>query len=83
MLRRNGLHYKAQTQYKTHWTKHHYFWLARTIDGLSGSLKVNLELLLRQLKALNEVLSATLGRMSPVLLPGVYPSNAKWQRWSL
>jgi len=54
VLRRNGLHYKAQTQYKSHWTKHHYFWLARTIDGLSGSLKVNLELLLRQLKTLNE-----------------------------
>jgi transposase len=57
VLRRSGLHYKAQTQYKSHWTKHHYFWLARTIDGLSGSLKVNLELLLRQLKALNEVLT--------------------------
>jgi transposase len=56
VLRRNGLHYKAQTQYKTHWTKHHYFWLTRTIDGLAGSLKVNLELLLRQLKALNEIL---------------------------
>ena len=31
--------------------------LQRTVDGLSGSLKVNLELLLRQLKALNEVLT--------------------------
>jgi hypothetical protein len=56
LISRAGLHYKAQTQYKSHWTKHHYFWLARTIDGLSGSLKVNLDLLLRQLKALNEVL---------------------------
>ena len=56
VLRRSGLHYKAETQYKSHWTKHHYFWLARTIDGLPGSLKVNLELLLRQLNALNEVL---------------------------
>ena len=58
VLRRNGLHYKAQTQYKSHWTKHHYWWLARTIDGLSGSLKVNLELLLRQLIGLNEILTA-------------------------
>ena len=58
VLRRSGLHYQAQTQYKTHWTKHHYCWLARTIDGLSGSLKVNLELLLRQLKGLNEILTA-------------------------
>ena len=45
------------TGHKSHWTKIHYFWLVRTIDGLSGSLKVNLELLLRQLKALNEVLT--------------------------
>jgi len=29
-------------------------WLERTIDSLSGSLKVNLELLLRQLKAVKE-----------------------------
>ena len=57
VLRRNGLHYKAQTQYKTHWTKHHYFWLARTIEGLSGSLKVNLEFLLRQLTGLNQLLT--------------------------
>ena len=57
VLRRSGLHYKTETQYKSRWTKHHYFWLARTINGLSGSLKVNLELLLRQLKALNEVLT--------------------------
>jgi len=45
LLRRNGLHYKAQTQNKTHWTKHHYCWLERTLDELSGSLRVNLELL--------------------------------------
>jgi hypothetical protein len=44
LLRRNGLHYKAQAQTKTHWTKHHYCWLERTIDGASGSLKVNLDL---------------------------------------
>ena len=57
VLRRSGLHYKAETGNKSHWTKYHYCWLERTIDGLSGSLKVNLELLLRQLKALNEVLT--------------------------
>ena len=50
LLRRNGLHYKAQAQSKTHWTKHHYCWLERTIDGTSGSLNANLELLLQQLK---------------------------------
>jgi transposase len=57
VLRRSGLHYKAETGNKSHWTKHHYCWLDRTIDGLYGSLKVNLGLLLRQLKALNEVLT--------------------------
>jgi transposase len=56
VLRRSGLHYKAETGHKSHWTKVHFFWLARTIDGLSGSLKVNLELLLRQLKGFDEVL---------------------------
>ena len=57
LLRRNGLHYKAQTQNKTHWTKHHYCWLEHTIEALSGSLKVNLELLLRQVKAVNCILA--------------------------
>ncbi len=56
VLRRSGLHYKAETGNKSHWTKHHYGWLARTIDGLSGSLKVNLTLLLRELTGLNQVL---------------------------
>jgi hypothetical protein len=27
VLRRNGLHYKAETGNKSHWTKHHYCWL--------------------------------------------------------
>ena len=58
LLRRNGLHDKAQTQNNTHWTIHHYGWLERTIDGVSGSLKGNLELLLRQLKGLNDILTA-------------------------
>ena len=57
LLRRNGLHYRAETGNKSHWTKHHYGWLARTVARASGSLKVNLELLLRQLKGLNEILA--------------------------
>ena len=56
VLRRNGLHYKAQTGNKSHWTKHHYGWLQRTIKESSGSLKVNLTLLLRQIRGLDEVL---------------------------
>ena len=57
LLRRNGLHYKAQAQSKTHWTKQHYDWLKRMIEAASGSLNVNLTLLLRQLKALNGILA--------------------------
>ena len=57
VLRRSGLHYQAQTGNKSHWTKHHYGWLARTTDGLSGSLQVNLEFLLRQLTGLNQILT--------------------------
>lgn len=57
LLRRNGLHFKAQTGYKSHWTKPHYAWLQRTIKGSSGSLKVNLSLLLRQLRGLDELLA--------------------------
>ena len=58
LLRRNGLHYKAETQRKTHWQTHHYGWLEKTIEGCSGSLKVNLSLLVRQLKSLDESLAA-------------------------
>lgn len=56
MLRRAGLHYKAQTGNKAHWTKLHYCWLERTVAEQSGSLKVNLELLCRQLHSLNQIL---------------------------
>lgn len=58
LLRRNGLHYKAETQRKTHWQTHHYGWLERTIAGCSGSLRVNLSLLMRQIKSLDESLTA-------------------------
>jgi transposase len=57
LLRRNGLHYQSETGNKSHWTKHHYGWLARTVENASGSLKLNLELLLRQIKGLNEILA--------------------------
>ena len=56
-LRRNGRHYKVETQNKTHWTLHHYGWLERTIEASSGSLKVNLELLVRQLKGISHILT--------------------------
>ncbi len=55
LSRRNGLHYKAQTHNKTHWTPHHELAGAHHHDA-SGSLKVNLELLLRHLKGLNTIL---------------------------
>jgi hypothetical protein len=34
LLRRDGLHYKAETQNKTRWTKHHNCWLERTAEGV-------------------------------------------------
>ena len=36
---------------------HHYGWLARTIESCTGSLKVNLSLLFRQLKTMDEILA--------------------------
>ena len=57
LLRRNGRHYKVETQNKSHWTLRHYCWLERTIETSSGSLKVNLELLVRQLKGINSILT--------------------------
>ena len=58
LLRRNGLHYKAECERKTHWRTHHYGRLERTIEACSGSLQVNLSLLLRQLKNMDEILAA-------------------------
>lgn len=55
LLRRNGKHYKVQTNNKTHWTKLHHFWLKRTVESASGSFRVNLELLVRQLTNLNNI----------------------------
>ena len=65
LLRRNGLHYKAETERKTHWRIHHYGWLNRTVEGCSGSLQVNLALLLRQLNSLDEILLPTARRLRP------------------
>jgi|TARA_B100000315_G_scaffold226746_1_gene233921 transposase len=58
LLRGNGFQHKADTQRKTHWQKHHYGWLERTIEGCSGSLKANRSLLLRQLRSLDEILAS-------------------------
>ena len=58
LLRRNGFHYKAETERRTHWQKDHWGWLERTVHECSGSLKVNLSLLLRQLKSLDDILVA-------------------------
>lgn len=57
LLRRNGRHFKAQTRYKSHWTKPHYFWLERTIESARGSFKVNLALLIRQFKDIDNILA--------------------------
>ena len=77
VLRRTGLHYKAQTGIQSHWTKHHYCWLERTIDGSSGSLKVNLELLFRQFKRLNEVLTDYGQQIEDLAQPTALPKAVK------
>ena len=56
-LRRYGLHYKAETKNKTHWTKHHYGWLDRTVESCTGNLQINLRLLLQQLRSLDDLLA--------------------------
>jgi hypothetical protein len=56
-LRRSGLHYKAVTLNKSHWTKVHYNWPERTIADEAGSLEVNLELQYRQPQDINRSLA--------------------------
>jgi len=63
LLRRNGRHYKAETQNKSHWTLHHYGWLDRTTEASSWSFKVNLELLVRQLKDINSSWPSTVSKL--------------------
>ncbi|MCP4470722.1 MAG: transposase, partial [Gammaproteobacteria bacterium] len=65
LLRRNGRHYKVETQNKSHWTLRHYCWLEKTIEASSGSLKVNLELLVRQLKGINSILTEYAQQIEP------------------
>ncbi len=57
ILRRNGLHYKAETQHTSHWAKVHNSWLERTIAAQPGSLKANLELQYRRLQDINRSLA--------------------------
>lgn len=52
-----GFSYKAGCASRTHWRTHHYGWLDSTIGNCTGSREVNLSLLLRQLKHLNETLA--------------------------
>ena len=56
-LRRNGLYYRSENKTRTHWTKQHYCWLERTIEDCQGSLKINLQLLFTQIKALDAILA--------------------------
>jgi transposase len=56
LLRRAGRHYKAETGAKTHWGKNHLCWLERTCEELQGSVRINLGLLLSQMKILENTL---------------------------
>ena len=50
LLRRNGRNFKSETGAKSHWTKTHFSWIERVIHESSGSFKLNLSLLLQQLR---------------------------------
>jgi transposase len=50
LLRRNGRNFKSETGAKSHWTKTHLSWIDRVINESSGSFKLNLTLLLQQLR---------------------------------
>lgn len=52
--RRNNLHYKVETGSKHHWTQKHENWLIDRVNKLTGVIKLNLEILLRQLEKISE-----------------------------
>lgn len=56
LLKRNGGQFKAETANKSHWTKHHFYWLERVIEESTGSLKLNLSLLVQQMKWLEHTI---------------------------
>lgn len=55
--RRNNVHYKVETGSKHHWTGKHENWLIDQVNKLSGAIKLNLEILLRQLEKISEGIS--------------------------
>jgi transposase len=57
LLRRNGINYKSETGYLTHWNQRHVWWLERKTESATGSLKTNLSLLLQQMKWLDYTLT--------------------------
>ena len=56
LLRRSGIHYKVETQAKSHWTRQHMCYLERKANELTGSIQMNLRLLLQQVKWLKYTL---------------------------
>jgi len=57
LLRRHGVHYKAETNAASYWSKMHINWLDKKSDELPGALKTNLKLLLQQMKWLMHTMS--------------------------
>jgi transposase len=55
--RRNNLHYKQDCNAKDHWTIKHLDWLTTEVNKLSGALKSALEILLFQLKKIDECIN--------------------------
>ena len=57
LLRKSGIHYKSETGYCSHWTRHHILWLEKKVETLNGSLRKNLSLLVQQMKWLEYTLN--------------------------
>ncbi len=55
--RRNNLHYKLETGSKHHWTRKHDDWLIDNVNKMSGPIRLNFEILLRQYEKISEGIS--------------------------
>jgi len=50
LMRRDNRHFKLEIDHKAHWTGPYYRWLDKVVKESAGSFKLNLILLLKQLK---------------------------------
>ncbi len=56
LFRRNGKHFKKETQWKAHWTSWHRSWIQKNIEESSGTFKFTLSTLVQQMHTLESTL---------------------------